>query len=313
MREEIIVSGRMNPEIDPVLHLWGWEIPFYLFVGGLAAGIMFFAALYTLQGKRDEYKTATRIAPFLVPVLLVLGLGALFLDLHHKPYFWRLYTTVRLESPMSWGAWTLMFVTPLSMVWAALNIRDLFPNWDWKYKIIKDVEAFFKKNLILFSWVMLILALILGIYTGVLFSAFNARPLWNTSILGPLFLSSGLSAGAAVIVLMSKNEKERLLFAKIDLIVIGIELFLIIHMFMGFLASTEVQIEAAKLFLGGPYTTVFWTFVVILGMIVPAILEILELKHYKIPAIIPVSLVLLGGIMLRFIIADAGQVTRYLY
>ncbi len=94
---------------------------------------------------------------------------------------------------------------------------------------------------------------------------------------------------------------------------IGIELFLIIHLFMGFLASTQVQIDAANMFLGGPYTAPFWIFVVIIGMIVPAILEFLELRKFHIPAIIPVILVLFGSLMLRFIISYAGQTSRWLY
>ncbi len=313
MREEIIVSGRMNPNIDPFLHAWGWEIPLYLFLGGLAAGIMFFAALYTIVGKENLYPAATKWAPFLVPIILIIGLLALFIDLHHKLYFWRLYTTIRLESPMSWGAWTLMVITPASFIWCALNIQLLFPKWDWKFAWLKQLEQFFLKYKILLAWIMLASSLILGVYTGILFSAFNARPLWNTSILGPLFLASGLSAGAAVIMLMAKTHAERLLFSKIDLMVIGIELFLIIHMFMGFNASTLVQQEAVSLFLGGSYTVVFWIFVVVLGLILPAFLELLELKKYKIPVIIPVSLVLLGSIMLRFIISYAGQLSRYLY
>jgi protein NrfD len=87
MREEILVSGRQNPLIDPVLHIWHWQIPLYLFLGGLAAGILFFAALYKIMGKEDKYPTAVKIAPLIVPVLLVLGLFALFLDLKHKPFF----------------------------------------------------------------------------------------------------------------------------------------------------------------------------------------------------------------------------------
>lgn len=313
MKEEIIVSGRLNPHIDPVLTLWGWEIPFYLFVGGVAAGLLFFSSVYTLQGKQKDYPAATRMAPFLVPVLLVLGLSALFIDLNHKPYFWRLYTTIKLQSPMSWGAWTLLLITPLSIVWAALNIREIYPKWDWKFTFLRELETFARRHIRPFAWILTVLSVILGIYTGILFSAFNARPLWNTSILGPLFLASGLSSGAAVIVLMARNHAERLLFNKIDIIVIGIELFLITHLFMGFLASTEVQIEAAGLFLGGPYTAVFWVFVVVLGLIIPASLEILELRGYHIPVWLPATLVLLGGIMLRFVLTFAGQETRYLY
>jgi len=101
MREEIIVSGRNNPLIDPQLHIWHWEIPLYLFLGGLAAGVLFFAALYTIRNRENDYRTAVKIAPFVAPIALVIGLIALFLDLHHKLYFWRLYTTIKLESPMS--------------------------------------------------------------------------------------------------------------------------------------------------------------------------------------------------------------------
>jgi protein NrfD len=313
MREEIIVSGRMNPLVDPHLNIWHWQIPLYLFLGGLAAGILFFASLYYITGKEKEYPAAVRMAPFITPFLLIIGLLALFIDLRHKLFFWQLYTHIRLQSPMSWGAWTLMVVTPVSFIWCALHIRDLFPEWDWKYTWLYDMESFFNRYKKALAWIMLIYSVILGIYTGILLSAFNARPLWNTSILGPLFLASGLSAGAASILILSRSAKERNMFAKIDLIVIGIELFLIIHMFMGFLASTQVQIDAAQLFLGGPYTMSFWIFVVIIGMILPAVLEIMELRKFHIPALLPAILVLFGSIMLRMIIVYAGQASRWLY
>ena len=337
MKEEIIVSGRMNHLIDPQLNIWHWQIPLYLFVGGLAAGILFFAALYYILGKEKDFPAAVKWAPMLTPFLLIIGLSALFLDLNHKLYFWRLYTSIKLQSPMSWGAWTLMVVTPLSFIWTAIYLKNLFPfinwknklvasflqiflvkteleesNWEWK-KGLKELETFFIRYKLVLAWIMLIYSIILGIYTGILLSAFNARPLWNTSILGPLFLASGLSTGAATIMLLSRNHIERITFSRIDLMLIGIELFVIIHMFMGFMASTQVQIDAAKLFLGGPYTMVFWIFIFVLGLVLPAILEILELRKYHIPAWIPSLLVISGGIFLRFVIVYAGQASRYLY
>ncbi len=313
MKEELIVSGRMNQLIDPHLHIWEWQISLYLFLGGMAAGILAVAAVYYIRGRENDYRTAVRITPFLAPILLVIGLLALFVDLRHKLYFWQLYTNIRLQSPMSWGAWTLMVITPVSFVWCALHIKDLFPQWDWKYQWLYDLEAFLNKYKKVLAWIMLIYAIILGIYTGILLSAFNARPLWNTSILGPLFLASGLSAGAAATLFLSKDKKERKQFARIDLVLIGIELFLIIHMFMGFLASTQVQIEAAKMFLGGQYTMSFWIFVVILGMLLPALLEIMELGKFHIPVRIPAFMVIFGSLMLRFVIVYAGQMSRWLY
>ena len=313
MNEELIVSGRMNPGIDPHLHLWHWPIPVYLFLGGLAAGLLFFAGMYYILGKEKELPTAVKWATFLAAPALVIGLFFLFIDLKNKLFFWQLYTTIRITSPMSWGAWTLMLITPLAFIWSASFLRELIPGWDWRLKILYDIEKLAIKYRKHMAWALVFLSVILGIYTGILLSAFNARPLWNTSLLGPLFLTSGLSTGAATIMWMSRNHAERMLFSKIDLILIGVELFFIIHLFMGFMASTEVQINAAELFLGGEFTVSFWVFVILLGLILPATLEIMELRGYKVPVAIPALLIIFGGLMFRLIMVEAGQITRYLY
>jgi formate-dependent nitrite reductase membrane component NrfD len=330
MKEELFISGRDIPFIDPVLHIWHWQIPLYLFVGGLAAGLIFFASYFFLKGKEEEYPIAVKVAPFLAPIIIVIGLIALMLDLRHPAYFWQLYTTIRFDSPMSWGAWTLAAVMPLSILWPLSYIQDIREYFvgknkytvsliDWliklinKYAILKwtlELSQKFRKPIAI---VNLVLAIILGVYTGILLSAFNARPLWNTSLLGPLFLVSGLSTGAAAIMWMAKTHKEKLAFSRIDLLLIGVELFFIVHMFMGFLASTAVQQEAAALFLGGSYTAIFWIGLVGLGLILPLILETMEVFGYKIPSSIPAFFILAGGLLFRFIMVDAGQVTRYLY
>lgn len=313
MKEELFISGRDIPNIDPFLHIWHWQIPIYLYLGGLAAGILFFASLFTIMGKEKQMPTTVKWGPFLVPGALVLGLFMLFLDLKHQMYFWRLYMTVRFESPMSWGAWVLMFITPLSFVWVASYLRELVPSWNWKYKWLWTAEGWIIKNRLVMAWAIIFLAVILGIYTGILLSAFNARPLWNNSILGPLFLVSGMSTGVAAVMWMSKSHEERKILSRIDLLLILIELFFITHMIMGALAGSQVMIQAANLFLGGEFTVSFWVFVIVLGLLFPATLEILELFGYKIPVAIPAFLILLGGLVFRFIMVEAGQITRYLY
>ena len=311
--EEIFISGRNLPHIDPSLEIWHWPISVYLFLGGLAAGLLFFAALITILRKDKEYPTAVKYAALIAPIALVIGLLALFYDLTHKIYFWRLYTTVRLESPMSWGAWVLMFITPLSMLWVFSYYSELFPKWNLKFDFLKKFEKFLSANRMYMAYALIPLTVVLGVYTGILLSAFNARPLWNNAILGPLFLVSGLSTGAATIILLSKTKKEKHLFGKIDLGLIIIELALIVHMIMGFYAGPEVQMEAIHLLIGGEFTVAFFGFVVILGLLVPAIMELIELIGYKLPAAIPAILVIIGGLVFRFVMVEAGQLTRYLY
>ncbi len=313
MREELFVSGRNIPNIDPYLNIWHWQIPIYLFLGGLAAGILFFAGVFTILGKEKEMQATVKWAPFIVPFALILGLFMLFLDLKHKLYFWQLYTTIRLESPMGWGAWVLMIITPISLLWSATYIREVFPKWDWKINFLKQFEAWAIRNRKLIAWPMVIYAVILGIYTGILLSAFNARPLWNTALLGPLFLVSGMSTGAACIMIISKSHEEKRIIGRLDLLLIVIELFFIVHLIMGSLAGSQVQIDAISILIGGQFTVSFWIFVILLGLVFPAILESMELLGFRIPTIIPVILILLGGLIFRFIMVEAGQITRYLY
>lgn len=319
MQEELFTSGRHIPHIDPSLEIWHWPIALYLFLGGLAAGILFFAALFYVLGKDKDYPAAVKIASIVAPIALSLGLLALVYDLTHPLYTWQLYTTFRIQSPMSWGAWVLMIVTPLSFLWTFSYYREIYPKIESKlklfnrFKFIGTFETFVIKNRKNIAYALIPLSLILGVYTGILLSAFNARPLWNNAILGPLFLTSGLSTGAAAIILLSKSVTERHLFGKIDLGLIIVELALIVHMIMGYYAGSQVQLEAMELLVGGDFTLMFFGFVVLLGLLVPAVLELIELIGYKVPVIVPAVLVIIGGLIFRFVMIDAGQLTRYLY
>jgi protein NrfD len=313
MQEEIFLSGRNLPKIDPNLQIWEFPISLYLFLGGLAAGIIFFASLFTLLNKEKEVPAAVKYAMTIAPVALTIGLIALFYDITHKLYVWQLYTTIRIESPMSWGAWVLLITTPLSYLWVFSYFNDMFPKWDWKIEKVKKFQAFVIKHRKNMALILLPLSIILGVYTGILLSAFNARPLWNNAILGPLFLTSGLSTGAAAIILFSKSRFERRLFSKIDLGLIILELALIIHMFMGMYAGSEVQLEAMNILINGEFTVMFFVFVIILGLIFPALIEGVELMGFKVPVVIPALLILMGGLIFRIVMVEAGQLTRYLY
>ena len=319
MEEELFISGRNIPNIDPSLQVWHWPISLYLFLGGLAAGILFFAALFYLLGKDKEYPVAVKVSSIIPPIALSIGLLALVYDLTHKLYTWQLYMTFRIESPMSWGAWVLLIVTPISFLWTFSYYREVYPKLESKLQVFKrlkflnSVEKFMIDNRKYFAMALIPLTLVLGVYTGILLSAFNARPLWNNAILGPLFLISGLSTAAAAIIIISKTAKEKHMFGKIDLVLITIELALIVHMIMGYYAGPEVQVEAMQLLVGGEFTLMFFGFVVLLGLIVPGIMELIDLFGKKIPVIVPAILVLIGGLVFRFVMVEAGQLTRYLY
>ena len=142
MDEELLVTARANDLIDPSLHIWTWEVAMYLFLGGVTAGIMIFAAAVALL-KRDETApfAATRLA-ILAPIVLSLGMTTLFMDLEHKLYVFRFYTTFRVLSPMSWGAWILMLIYPVATLQILSTLRIGFPitaPWVDRWSITKAI------------------------------------------------------------------------------------------------------------------------------------------------------------------------------
>jgi formate-dependent nitrite reductase membrane component NrfD len=291
--------------------MWEWQIPVYLFLGGMVAGMMIISGYFIFSNRYKVTNCACFSIPFTALVLISVGMFSLFLDLAHKPYVWRLYTTFQIKSPMSWGAWILLLIYP------ALIANILMKPAPWMLRFIpklSDIAAkinqhpFLIKNIGILN---MLFGMMLGAYTGVLLSSMGSRPLWNTSLLWVLFLTSGLSTAAAYVHLVAKNKEESELLAKADNGLIIIELFIFVMMFLGFLSSAKPHIEAAQLLLTGPYAPAFWVFVIGMGLIIPLIIQLLAVNHkIKHTPIAPI-LVILGGLILRFIIVEAGQYSHW--
>jgi formate-dependent nitrite reductase membrane component NrfD len=319
MNEELLVTARANDLIDPSLHIWTWEVAMYLFLGGVTAGIMIFAAAVALL-KRDETApfAATRLA-ILAPVVLSLGMTTLFLDLEHKLYVFRFYTTFRVLSPMSWGAWILIIIYPVSILQILSTLRRGVPQageFVDRLAIGRAIVDWCERYRREISLVALPAGVLLGVYTAVLLSAFSARPFWNTGVLAPLFLVSGLSTAAALVALLTRDHGERAWFTRIDIVLIVVELALVALFLINLATGSAAQIEALDCcVMGGPYTFAFWVLFVGIGLLIPLVLEIMEMRGLGKPlALAAAVLVLFGGYTLRHVMVEVGQEstwTRY--
>jgi protein NrfD len=306
-----ITTTRSNHLIDPIFHAWGWEIPVYLFLGGMVAGMMIISGYFLFSGRYKQSNCSCYYLPRMSFILLSLGMLALFLDLEHKLYVWRLYTTFEITSPMSWGSWILIIVYPVLLANMLLKVP---PNFSQKFRFIWELSSKLNQRPILIKNIgvlNMIFGAMLGIYTGVLLSSLGARPLWNTSILWLLFLMSGLSGAAAFIHLIAKNKDERELLAKADNGFLVIELFVIMLMIIGLVTSSQVAIDAAALLLSGPFAAVFWVFVIGLGIVIPLIIQLLAVNHKIHHTAIAPIMVIIGGLILRFVIVAAGQHSQW--
>ena len=285
---------RHNALIDPSLHVWGWEIAVYLFLGGIAAGVMILSGL---SGRRES--RAARLLIFIAPIALSLGMLALFIDLEHKLHVFRFYTAFRITSPMSWGSWILLLIYPATILYG-------ITQFEWKGRL-GEIVAFARGHESFLRRVNVVLGVALGAYTGILLGTLSARPAWSSLFLAPLFLASGVSAAAALAMLFPVGEIDRDLLRRWDVIAIGVEAMVLAFFFADLMSAGAARGRAAaSLFLGGPYTSVFWALVVISGLAVPLFLELFETRRRIHFGVAPV-LVLIGGLSLRWILVLAGQ------
>ncbi len=306
-----LLTTRHNPMIDPSLHVWGWEIPVYLFLGGWVAGSMIITGWLGRRGHRPGDGCVCNLLPWLSLVLLSLGMGALFLDLEHKLYVWRMYLTLQPASPMSWGGWILILVYPVLLLGALASVPlDLLAKRPGLAALAARIRSpGFARVL---GGVSIVAGVALGIYTGILLSSLGARPLWASAALGPLFLVSGLSTGAAFAHLIARNPQEQSALLRTDNALLAVELALIGLILVGLLTASSVHRAAAGLLLGGPYTAVFWVFVVGLGILLPLLLQTLMASHRIAHTVIAPLLVIAGGLALRFVIVSAGQYSQWI-
>jgi len=311
-----ILHGRHNPMIDGAhgLHIWGWEVPVYLFLGGIVAGTMILLAAWELTTRERPRSRAAQLVPFLSAGLMGVGMLALLLDLEYPAHVYRFFMTFEPTSPMSWGSWLISLVFVVLVALGLGAMRD--PLRERVRSLLSPVRGLVDTGFSLADryrtpvlWASLGFGIGVGIYTGLLLGTMVARPMWNTALLGPLFLVSGISTGAATMLLLPLDPREQHLFVRLDVAAILAEIGLLLVMVISFATGGVASRSAAEGILGGPWTPWFWSFVFVGGLLVPLWLGTLEIRRNRPMTRIAPVLVLVGGFALRAIIVAAGQET----
>jgi len=309
---------------------WGLLIVNYLFLGGLSAGLFFLSSLATLLRKQpdDMYTRIARCGATLAPWPVMIGSLLLIFDLGRWYTFFKLFLHFRWTSPMSIGSWLLLAFNALSLVALFAGLSDeqrgrLFRRLPKK---LQTLNVDLSSKLPLISVIGIPLSIAVGIYTGVLLGAVQARPFWNTNLVAQLFLFSALSTGCAALMLALTLRKQagarelRVLYI-LDVVFLTLEFFVIVpYLLHGELSVQAVQ-DSLKLILGGPYTISFWLFFLGTGVLLPLAIEITELapslvrgRTFHVGAVaasVTAALVLSGGFLLRYIFVYAGQLSRF--
>ncbi|TVS10946.1 MAG: polysulfide reductase [Wenzhouxiangella sp.] len=316
MREEILITTRANPKIDPNVAAWGWQVIADLFLVGLTAGALIFTALVILGRKEETFGFTAKRLPLIGLISIGLAMMFLFLKLTHKIVFWRFFGAFVPTAVMSWGAWLLQLVIVAILLLTLQGLRGGYPALARpvdKFRIGTWALDWAEQHRRAIAWASVVLGVIIAFYTGSLMTSMDARPFASSGLMAPLFLTSGLATAAAVILIGSGVQAERQLFARVLFGTVVFKTFLLALTLANLANGSQVQMESVQMVFGGEYTRLFWLFFVIPGLLVPLAIEAFGLRGKRASwMMISPVLVLYGAYMLRQLVVDIGQVSGYL-
>lgn len=310
---------------------WKWELIIYLWIAGIAGGA-YFSAFMINAVTRNKYPQLPKIATFIGVPLVLLGSLLLVVDLGEQLRAWHLFTRFRLGSPMSMGSWILLLYALLGLVMIALWWVRSFEPGEVRLTVISGLASIIRPAapaVRVLAWIELVLAVLLVAYTGVLLSATN-QPLWGGILLLPaLFVASAVSTGMALLVLVLRTgfgslvdmlfggegeslPSETLHIVGVSSLILGLVELVVLIGYLLWLAffSSAAGASALLVLLTGSMSLVFWGGVVLVGLLIPLILEFASLKGREAVVgsmLASASLVLLGGLFLRAAVLLAGQ------
>lgn len=307
---------------------WGlsFNIPWYLFLGGLAGGTLTIATLADLlAGTRERYRCLARMSAYVtLPAIIVGGLSLTFhLGKPERGFAFPLFFT-NYQSWLTIGGWIIGAFAPLSFAYAAA----------WFLNMGRGIR-------LVLAAIGAPLGVLMSLYTGFLLAgAWTVPgdrwyvPLWDKTYIPVLFVLSGFSTGLAACGLAilvtgrlswvpaeGKAAEETWAAAKIaSLADVGTILAegTWVYLFLAALAVGSLgQKLAFNLVTGGALALWFWGGFVVVGLALPFLGSLAELVLEKAPhrrvewlLYTKFALVLIGGLVLRYVIVWGGDLKQ---
>ena len=304
--------------------VWDWPIAIYLFLLGISAGATTLSVLLRRKGAGSE-SGIIKATAILAPVSVVLGLLILIFHLARPWTFWKLMFHYQFDSVMSMGVMLFQVYMAVLFAWLAVVFRTEIETLrrhllQEKFAFVDDLIAWLARIERLLAPLLLLLAVLLGAYTGFLLSALKTYPMLNNPILPALFLVSGISSGVASTILLAvtlfreDGHSRGVSFVhRFERPIVAIELFLLLCFFTGLYFGGGQREAAMWAAIGGGFwSQVFWFGVIGLGILLPQLLGRVgspAKAHQPARLALICSLSLVGILLLRYFILYAGQMT----
>ncbi|MBN3216463.1 cytochrome c nitrite reductase subunit NrfD [Pectobacterium polaris] len=308
--------------------VWDWPIAVYLLLVGISAGMVSLSMLLR-HYVPSEYRGSNLVikaTAIVAPLAVILGLVILIFHLTRPLTFWYLMVFYNPTSIMSLGVMLFQVYFVVMLLWIITLYHD---GWLTHLETVwhrpalaaraRKLTAMIVKKAAVIENLLLVLAILLGCYTGFLLSALKSFPLLNNPVLPVLFLVSGTTSGIAVILLASAwgrntsgNSRSLHFIHRVETPVVYAELFLLFAFFIGLLLGGGQKVVAAQTALSGFWGGVFWIGIIGIGIVIPFIANQVRKPSThsgKGQLITLAAMSLFGVFLLRLFVLYAGQMT----
>ena len=283
--------------------VWGWKIAAYLFLAGAGSGAMIFGVTGDFAG----YPAAAKLGLSAGVVTVAASTLFLIVDLGRPSRF----MTAGMHPRSSWIS-RGVFIVSATLAVAGTTVALLA----WPFGSVLEANAGLRTGL---EALVLALAVMTSIYTGVLLGVVISRPFWDGRLLPVLFLVSALSTGIGLLFFLAPFaavagllDGPALAFvarlAYVSFALIALEVVLL---WLYLLRAAGRAPYAAELLLRGRLSALFWGGLVGLGLLLPASFELASFLSsgagsHSWPLVATGALLLSGGFLMRFLILAAG-------
>jgi dimethyl sulfoxide reductase membrane subunit len=263
---------------------WGLYIVAFMFLVGISAGGLIVVAGAELA-ESHRFEHINRLAVVCSVAAVATAAGTILPDLGRPELAWKMIVQPHLTSPLVWdmGVLTIYLVIGLIDLW--ILTRDPVP----------------RRALRIMAIVSLPVAILVHSVTAWIFGLLVARPFWNTPLLAPLFITSALVSGTALVIATGYVVERTTSFRVGDGVYSGLRKLLLWFIAADFfLLFTEVMTtrvsgepdhrQQLDVLLVGRLAPVFW-FEMIFGVLVPLVL--LLTRAGKRPGVLTLASVLL--------------------
>lgn len=271
---------------------WSGTYAIYFFTIGIAAALFFIS---TLSWFREEFKPIGAKAEYVSFGLLVISGLLLIVDLAQPLRVFNIMNPAFLNfhSPLAWGSLNLVSFGLVSVLYfLAISKGD-----NKRAKQLGVIGS--------------LLALGLPVYTGFDLTVHQNRPVWNTPLMPVLFVAMSLVSGVAVAAFLARGHAALMARLRSLMLWSGGAVGVMLISLLGTTAYGGVGQELTFMVLTtGSFSLAFLWIGVILGTVAPIALMLSPSGRAEGSLMIAATLLLVGGMALRYSLLVGGQVVQ---